>query len=188
MQYFIKDLQSQGLSRNLIYEALKFDLPFSKQFQKNKRFFNEKDLEMFLFFKQFGYEKTILMYWNKQQWKIDWNSLNTNFQNNPQTFYTNNKEELNNATKTVTDKEQKLKQIIAQKDQIIQVKDEQAQKYALLKQEEKKEKEEWIKKYDSLNSEKSKWVEKYYSVKMYMVVFWVLLVLMVVFEVVQSLK
>jgi hypothetical protein len=46
----------------LIYEALKLDLPFSKQFQKNRRFFNEKDLEMFLYFKQFGYRKTVLLY------------------------------------------------------------------------------------------------------------------------------
>ncbi|MEA3522767.1 MAG: hypothetical protein U9R50_07310, partial [Campylobacterota bacterium] len=57
------------------------------------------------------------------------------------------------------------------------VKEEQTQKYALLKTEEKKEKEEWIQKYDDVQSEKSEWVQKYYAVKMWMVVFLVLLIL-----------
>jgi len=46
-----------------------------------------------------------------------------------------------------------------------------------LKTEEKKEKEEWIKKYDIVQNEKSEWVQKYYAVKMYMVVFLILLIL-----------
>jgi len=185
MQYTIKDLQTQWLSKNLIYEALKLDLPFSKQFQKNRRFFNEKDLEMFLFFKQFGYEKTIVMYWNSQQLEKNSNSLETDFKNSSETISTDSKKELENELKTVINKEQELKKIIAQKEQIIQVKEEQTQKYALLKQEEKKEKDEWIKKYDEVQKEKNEWVGKFYSVKMYMIIFLILFIVVVAFEVVQ---
>jgi len=188
MQYFIKDLQTKWLSKNLIYEALKLDLPFSKQFQKNRRFFNEKDLEMFLYFKKFGYEKTVLMYWNKEQLKKSSNSLETDLKNSYKTVSNDNEKELENELKTVIGKEKELKQIIAQKEQIIQVKDEQTQKYALLKQEEKKEKEEWIKKYDNIQKEKDEWIGKFYNVKMYMIIFWLLFILVVAFEVVQFLR
>jgi hypothetical protein len=51
MQYSIKDLDTQGISKNLVYEALKNGLPFSKEFIKNKRVFNETDLELFRFYK-----------------------------------------------------------------------------------------------------------------------------------------
>lgn len=51
MQYSIKDLETQGISKNLVYEALKNSLPFSKDFTKNKRVFNETDLELFRFYK-----------------------------------------------------------------------------------------------------------------------------------------
>ena len=81
-----------------------------------------------------------------------------------------------NSLETVSKREEELSQIIKQKEAIIKIKDDQSQKYALLKQEEKKEKEEWIQKYDVIQNEKSKWVEKYYRVKMYMVVFLVLFV------------
>ena len=80
-----------------------------------------------------------------------------------------------------SNREEELKEIIKQKEAIIKIKDEQTQKYALLKQEEKKEKEEWIKKYDTIQSEKSKWVQKYYAVKMYMVIFLILLILASIF-------
>jgi quinol-cytochrome oxidoreductase complex cytochrome b subunit len=82
----------------------------------------------------------------------------------------------------------KLKEEIEQKESIIKIKDEQNLKYALLKQEEKKEKEEWIKKYDVVQKEKNDWVGKYYSIKMYMVVFLVLLILASVFIVWSSIK
>jgi lipopolysaccharide export LptBFGC system permease protein LptF len=144
---------------------------------------------MFLYFKQFGYRKTVLLYWNKQQSKNSQNSLETDFINSSKTISTDNKKELENEQKTViNNKENELKQIIAQKEQIIKVKDEQAQKYALLKQEEKKEKEEWIKKYDQIQKEKNEWIGKFYNIKMYMIIFWLLFVLMVAFEVVQYLK
>ena len=81
-----------------------------------------------------------------------------------------------NTLETVSNREEELSEIIKQKEAIIKIKDDQTQKYALLKQEEKKEKEEWIKKYDVVQNEKSEWVEKYYSVKMYMVVFLILFV------------
>lgn len=51
MQYLIKDLEKQGITKSLVYEALKNSLPFSKGFIKNKRVFNETDLELFRFYK-----------------------------------------------------------------------------------------------------------------------------------------
>ena len=62
MSYSIKDLAKHWLSKNLIYEALKNSLPFSSEFIKNKRLFNETDLKLFLFYKTNGLEKTLLQY------------------------------------------------------------------------------------------------------------------------------
>ena len=195
MQYTIKELQTQWLSKNLIYEALKTVLPFSKQFLKNKRIFDKKDIEMFEKCKQFGIEKTVLKYsWKEKigKNKIISNNSQTVFKNSFETDTTNNDKALENKLKTVTkqfeNREEELQQTIKQKEEIIQVKNEQTQKYALLKQEEKKEKEEWIKKYDEVQKEKNEWVGKFYSVKMYMMIFLILFVLMVAFEVVQYLK
>lgn len=51
MPYSIKDLEAHGINKNLVYEALKNSLPFSHEFIKNKRMFNETDLELFRFYK-----------------------------------------------------------------------------------------------------------------------------------------
>lgn len=122
-------LQAKGLNKSLIYEALKTVWTFSKQFLKNKRVFDDNDIQIFKYYKHFS------------------------------------------------NREEELQETIKQKEAIIKIKDDQTQKYALLKQEEKKEKEEWIKKYDIVQNEKSEWVQKYYAIKMYMVVFLVLLML-----------
>jgi hypothetical protein len=42
--------------------VLKNSLPVSKQFIKNKRVFNEKDLELFKYYKVHGLEKTLTKY------------------------------------------------------------------------------------------------------------------------------
>ena len=187
MKYTIKDLQAQWLSKTLIYEVLKTVPTISKEFIKNKRIFNDNDLKIFKYYKEFWKEATIFFV-NQSQ-----NQLNSNtVLNSSQTVKTEQKntledkeeyikkllqEELKKVSQQFLEKEKELKTLIEQKESIIKVKDEQAQKYALLKQEEKKEKEEWIKKYESINKEKSKWVEKYYNIKMYMVLFAVLFVL-----------
>jgi hypothetical protein len=62
MNKTIKELQAQGLSKSLIYEALKTVLPFSKQYQKNRRIFTEKDVEIFEYYKNYGSEKTVLKF------------------------------------------------------------------------------------------------------------------------------
>ena len=168
MQYTIKDLQAQGLNKSLVYEALKTVWTFSKQFVKNKRVFDEKDIEILKYYKQFGSEKTVLKFWTSQ--KVG------KFQTVSNSSKTVSKHS-GNSLETVSKREAELSEIIKQKEAIIKIKDDQTQKYALLKQEEKKEKEEWIKKYDTIQNEKYEWVEKYYSVKMYMVIFLVLFVL-----------
>jgi len=165
MAHTIKDLQAQGYSKTLIYEVLKTVWTVSKQFLKNKRVFDDNDLKIFQYYKQFGSEKTVLKFWTSQK-----AGKSKTVSNTSQTVWENSFE-------TVSNREEELNKIIEQKEAIIKIKDDQTQKYALLKQEEKKEKEEWIKKYDTIQNEKSEWVEKYYAVKMYMVVFLVLLIM-----------
>jgi hypothetical protein len=161
MTHTIKDLQVQGYSKTLIYEVLKTVWTVSKQFIKNKRVFDDNDIQIFKYYKEFGSKKTVLKFWTSQ--KIGKSKTVS--------------KQSSNSLETVSNREEELTQIIEQKEAIIKIKDDQTQKYALLKQEEKKEKEEWIKKYDTIQSEKSEWVQKYYAVKMYMVVFLVLLIM-----------
>ena len=161
MTHTVKDLQVQGYSKTLIYEVLKTVWTVSKQFVKNKRVFDENDIQIFKYYKQFGSEKTVLKFWTSQNAGKSKTVL----------------EQSSNSLKTVSNREEELQETIKQKEAIIKVKEEQSQKYALLKQEEKKEKEEWIQKYDDVQNEKSEWVQKYYAVKMYIVVFLVLLIL-----------
>lgn len=86
-------------------------------------------------------------------------------------------DEIKTVKKQFEEKEAGWKWEIEQKDKVIGIKDEQMQKYALLKVEEKKEKELWIKKYDDLNAERGEWVRKFYSMKTYLIVFIVLFLL-----------
>ena len=176
MAHTIKDLQAQGYSKTLVYEVLKTVWTVSKQFIKNKRVFDDNDLKIFQYYKQFGSEKTVLKFWTSQ--KV---GKSKTVSNTSQTVWKNSFE-------TVSNREEELNKIIEQKEAIIKIKDDQTQKYALLKQEEKKEKEEWIKKYDSIQKEKNDWIGKYYSIKMYMVVFLILLILASVFIVWNFMK
>lgn len=161
MHHTIKDLQAQSYSKTLIYEVLKTVWTVSKQFVKNKRVFDDNDIQIFKYYKEFGSEKTVLKFWTSP--KVG----------NGKTV----SKQSSNSLETVSNREAELEKTIKQKEAIIKVKEEQSQKYALLKTEEKKEKEEWIKKYDIVQNEKSEWVQKYYAVKMYMVVFLILLIL-----------
>ena len=86
-------------------------------------------------------------------------------------------DELETVKKQFLEKESIFKQEIEQKEKIIGIKEDQSQKYALMKMEEQKEKEAWIKKYDVLNEEKGEWMKKFYSTKSYLAVFVILFVL-----------
>jgi hypothetical protein len=52
MSYTIQDIISIGITKNTIYKILKFDLPISKQYIKNKRIFNSKDYEIFDYYQK----------------------------------------------------------------------------------------------------------------------------------------
>lgn len=86
-------------------------------------------------------------------------------------------DEVNTVKKLFEEKENSLKLEIEQKNKVIEIKEDQSQKYAILKVEEKNEKELWIKKYDELNAERGEWVRKFYSLKTYLIVFIVLFLL-----------
>lgn len=181
MEYLIKDLGRHWINKSLVYEVLKNSLPISEQFIKNKRIFNDQDLEIFKFYKMHGLEKTLLKYKSTEQ-KIENKIVWKPFEENQKQFWTEIpdnlikpvKDGLETVKKQFEEKENSLKLQIEQKDKIISIKDEQTQKYALLKMEEQKEKEEWIKKYDALNDEKGKRMEKFYSAKTYLIVFAIL--------------
>jgi len=51
MKYSIKELSSHSISRTLVYEVINSNITVSKQFLKNKRLFDDKDLEIFKFYK-----------------------------------------------------------------------------------------------------------------------------------------
>lgn len=191
MNYTIKELHTSNISKNLVYEALKTSLPFSKQFIKNKRVFDENDFKIFKYFKQFWENKTVSKFWtvdkvgdNKETQKQFTNSFETQktvFENSIKTVPSNNQKELNRDIETVIkqfeDREVQYKESIEQKEKLIEVKNEQVNKYALLKQEEKKEKEEWINKHDLLQNEKGEWMNKFYNTRMYMILFFILFVI-----------
>jgi Fe2+ transport system protein B len=68
-------------------------------------------------------------------------------------------------------KESELKKEIEQRDSIITIKDNQTQKYALSYKEEKREKEEWIEKYENSQDEIKSLTKRFYGTKMYLVIF-----------------
>lgn len=181
MEYSIKDLNKHWISKTLVYEILKNSLPVSNTFIKNKRLFNESDLKLFLFFKENWLDKTTSTYWTlkgKENIKND----SKQFEETKKPFLNNDENSFNQTLLNEIDKvkkqfeetENRLKTEIEQKNKIIEIKEEQNQKYALLKIEEKKEKEDWIKKYDAINEEKNQWIKNFYSLKTYLIVFIIL--------------
>lgn len=180
MQYTIKELWEKGISKNTVYEVLKNSLPFSNEFIKNKRVFNDKDLEIFTFYKDFWLKKAIERFGNSEQV-----GEGGNIQTVPKQFETVYKQEANSKTdhdikslsdrletvqKQFNDKERELLETIKQKEEVIKVREEQTHKYAMMKVEVEKEKKEWIEKYEQANGEKEQWMSKFYSAKSYMLV------------------
>lgn len=184
MEYSIKDLNQHWISKTLVYEILKNSFPVSNTFLKNKRVFNESDLKLFLYFKENWLDKTISAYWIPKQ-KDEILNNTKQFENTEKPFLNNYENsfnqtllsEINKVKKQFEEKENSFKTEIEQKNKIIEIKEEQNQKYALLKMEEKKEKEDWIKKYDAINEEKNEWIKNFYSLKTYLIVFIVLFIL-----------
>lgn len=184
MEYSIKDLNQHGISKTLVYEILKNSFPVSSTFLKNKRIFNDSDLKLFLFFKENWLDKTISTYWSLNE-KTNIKNDSKQFEKTEKPFLINNEnsfnksllDEIDKAKKQFEETENRLKTEIEQKNKIIEIKEEQNQKYALLKIEEKKEKEDWIKKYDAINEEKNQWIKNFYSLKTYLIVFIVLFML-----------
>ena len=83
MKYSIKELSSHSISRTLVYEVINSNITVSKQFLKNKRLFDDKDLEIFKFYKYQWLKATIEKYWidvsqeNPPQQVEEKNSFNT---------------------------------------------------------------------------------------------------------------
>ncbi len=211
MPYSIKELNQQWISKTLVYEALKNGLPFSKDFIKNKRVFNENDLELFRFYKTNGLEKTLSRYGavsttnpsqptagataelarsQASQEKTVFKPFSVTAQNNwhptdqsdsvwNEDFQKSLLTELETVKKLFADKENSLKVELEQKDKIISIREEQTQKYALLKVEEQHEKEAWIQKYEVINQEKTDWIRRFYALKTYLIVSVVLFLLSV---------
>ena len=184
MEYTLKDLSKHWINKSLVYEVLRNSLPISKQFIKNKRVFNEKDLELFKFYKVNGLEKTLAKYQTVEQKTVNktvWKPFEENqkhFSKIPANeFKKPLVDDLETVKKQFKEKENSLKLEIEQKERIISIKEEQSQKYALLKMEEQREKESWIKKYEEINNEKTEWIKKFYSMKTYLIVFILLFLL-----------
>lgn len=186
MDYTIKELNQQGISKSLVYEALKNSLPFSNIFIKNKRIFNEKDLEIFKFYKEFWLEKTVSKHWKTEK-IADNSSVSKQSLNSSEDIDTLIKKAVNNEIKTVKEqfesRENELLKEIKQKESIIEIKDNQTQKYALMKIQEEKEKKEWIEKYEKENEKKGEWIRKFYWIRTYLFVFIVLFCVSLIFSI-----
>jgi len=191
MTFSIKELHSQWLSKNLIYEVLKLPITVSKQFDKNKRIFNYDDVKIFKFYKQFWESKTVLEFWISQ--KIQNNkTVSKQFENSFENKKTDNNnvddlikkalaEEMQTVLKQFENKEVEFKNNILQKDKIIEIKNAQNTELAKIKNEEKREKEEWIKKYEHAQKQTGEWMNNFYSVKLYAILFWVLFLISILF-------
>ena len=138
------------LNKSFIYESLKYDLDFSNQKKGNKRLFSEEDIQKFLYIRKHWIEKAVQKYTKKEFKTVSENKLETT-----------QKQELNNL-EAVLNQNKKL-------NEIVKIKEEQNQKYALLFKDEKREKEnereekkEWIKKYDKL-TEKHELLNSYHT-------------------------
>lgn len=184
MEYTLKDLGKHWINKSLVYEVLKNSLPVSKQFIKNKRVFTDKDQELFKYYKAHGLKKTLAKYETIKQKTVN-QIASKLFEENQKQFWTEIPDnlikpvidELETVKKQFGEKENGLKLEIEQKDKIISIREEQTQKYALLKMEEQKEKESWIKKYEEINNEKTEWIKKFYSMKTYLIIFVLLFLL-----------
>lgn len=188
MQYTIKGLNNEWITKTLVYEVIKNSFPISNTMIKNVRYFNENDLEIFKHYKQFWFENTAEKYWFKNSKQTVWNSLNENekqFLNSPEELNDLIKKAVSVEIETVSKqfelKEKQFLNTILEKENIIKIKGEQTQKYALLKVEQEKEKKEWIQKYEKVTQEKEILLNKFYLTKSYMLVFAVLLAISVVF-------
>jgi len=181
MEYNIKDLQTEWISKSLVYEVLKNSLPISKSFIKNRRFFNKSDLEIFIFYKQFWIKEAVHKYWTSEEigdssiLETVKKSVPSQSENSLNSLQTLIEEAVTKEVKTVTEQFETEKTVltkeIQQKEKIIKIKDDQTQRYAILKVEEEKEKKEWIKKYEQINDEKGEWMKKFYWLKAYLIVF-----------------
>lgn len=186
MQYTIRELWEKGISKTTVYEALKTGLPFSSDYIKNKRIFTKEDLEVFKYFKEFWHKKAIEKYWaieplgegglNQTVWNVTkphWYGSGTIVK--PDSNSSSNEaikalsEKLDTVEKQFHEKEREYKKNLEEKEKLIQVKDNQSQKYALAKVEAEKDKKEWISKYEKVNIEKEHWMSRFYSLKMYFI-------------------
>jgi len=94
------------------------------------------------------------------------------------------KKEVELALKTVSKqfeiKETEILKDLEQQKEIVKIRNEQTQKYALLKTEEYKEKKEWIKKYEQEVEKKDQWISNFYTIKIYLIVSIIFLVFSIV--------
>ncbi len=71
-------------------------------------------------------------------------------------------EEVETVKKQFEGREAELLSEIKQKEKVIKIKDDQTQRYGLLKVEQEKEKKQWIEKYEEANEKKGEWMKKFY--------------------------
>jgi len=140
---FLADIlkQYKELNKSFIYDVLKSDIPFTNNKKWNKRYFIESDIEKFLYIKNNGLEKAIKKYWI--------NSLK-------QSEKCINKKIIN-----IDDKQTKTVLEINKLNEIIKIKEEQNQKYALLYKEERRDKELIMKDKEEERNERIIYQKKY---------------------------
>lgn len=136
------------LNKPFIYNVInKTNWLISEKIVSNTRFFNEKDLEIFLFFKKEWMEAWFIEYWIKQDCIIQ-----SDIEKD-----TNKKDSINISI----EEEIKLNNNIQKLEEIVKIKDEMVSKYALSFKEERRDKEIMLKEKEKERQERLKIQEDY---------------------------
>jgi len=156
---FLTDIlkEHKELNKSFIYDVLKSDIPFSNEKKWNKRYFTKEDIEKFLYIKNNNIKKAIIKYWTNSLKQSENNVINKgdyiNHIDKETVWNTKHNEKITELEKVIIEKSKEITRVetwnidlhrinkIAKEDKEI----------------ERKEKNNWINKYEKLN-EKYEWI------------------------------
>ena len=153
MKYTIKDILEKHteLNKSFIYDIIKSDnFEITYNFKWNRRLFTDKDIEVFLYIREEWNVNWLEKYWKKQiqtVWKKQiqtvWNNSDTSNKVELNEWKTDiiNIEDENKINNEIIKENENLKIKDKENQELLKVREEMSQKYALLYKEERKDKE-----------------------------------------------
>lgn len=165
MEYTIKELEKKWIPKRKIYQAVDLALPISYELIGNKRIFNDSDLEIFSYYINHWEKRTVEKFWTTKNLSKNNTVPNSNkpvpepSPNSPEQLNKIIEKQLDERISTVTKQfdleKTKLTEKITQQNRLIEIKDNKTQETAIQLRDEKKEKGEWINKYENLEKKHS---------------------------------